>query len=145
MGLKGIIDDWVLLVLRAVHANPDAVDLFHIVVLFFVWAVIGKLHGKLGWDEPGCVKDAAVQEAVAGIAFLLGLDVDDDFSLAATGQGDGKADVKDDTSFAGDFVLQFIIDDFSVGEPRFYKYMADFDWVCINVLFNYRRVMFSTA
>ena len=81
MGLKGIINYGVFLVLRAVHANPDAVDLFHIVVLFFVWAVIGKLHGKLGWDEPGCVKDAAVQEAVAGIAFLLGFYVDDDFAL----------------------------------------------------------------
>ena len=36
MGLKGIINYGVFLVLRAVHANPDAVDLFHIVVLFFV-------------------------------------------------------------------------------------------------------------
>ena len=101
MGLKGIIDNGVLLVLRAVHANPDAVDLFHIVVLFFVWAVIGKFHGKLGWDKPCCVEDAAVQEAVAGIAFLLGLDVDDDFCLAAVRQGDGKADVKDSAAFAG--------------------------------------------
>ena len=36
MWLKGIINYGVLLVLRAIHANPDAVDLFHIVVLFFV-------------------------------------------------------------------------------------------------------------
>ena len=48
MGLKGIIDDGVLLVLRAVHANPDAVDLLDIVILGCVRAVIGKLHGKLG-------------------------------------------------------------------------------------------------
>ena len=93
MGLKGIIDYGVFLVLRAVHANPDAVDLFHIVVLLLVWAVIGKLHGKLGWDKPGCVEDAAVQEAVAGIAFLLGLDIDDDFSFAATGQGESGVDL----------------------------------------------------
>ena len=36
MGLKGIINYGVFLVLRAVHANPDAVDLFHIVVLLLV-------------------------------------------------------------------------------------------------------------
>ena len=60
-----------------------------------------------------------VQEAVAGIAFLLGLDVDDDFRLAATGQGDCKAYVKDDTAFAGNFVFQLIIDDFPVGISLF--------------------------
>ena len=36
MRLKGIIDNGVLLVLRAVHANPDAVDLLHVIVLFLV-------------------------------------------------------------------------------------------------------------
>lgn len=45
MGLKGIIDDGVLLVLRAVHANTDAVDLLDIVILGCIRAVIGKLHG----------------------------------------------------------------------------------------------------
>ena len=94
MWLKGIIDYGVFLVLRAVHANPDAVDFLDVVVLLLVGAVVGKLHGKLGWDKPGCVEDATVQEAVAGIAFPLGLDVDDDFCFAATGQGDGKADVE---------------------------------------------------
>ena len=36
MWLKGIINDGVLLVLRAVHANPDAVDLLYVVVLLLV-------------------------------------------------------------------------------------------------------------
>ena len=36
MGLKGIIDDGVLFVLRAVHANPDAVDFLDVVVLLLV-------------------------------------------------------------------------------------------------------------
>ena len=36
MGLKGIIDDKVLLVLWAVHANPEAVDFLDVVVLLLV-------------------------------------------------------------------------------------------------------------
>ena len=48
MRLKGIIDYRVLLVLRAVHADPDAVDFLDVVVLLLVGAVVGKLHGKLG-------------------------------------------------------------------------------------------------
>ena len=115
MWLKGIIDYGVFLVLRAVHANPDAVDLLYVVVLLLVWAVIGKFHRKLGWDKPGCVEDTAVQETVAGIAFLLCLDVDNDFALVAIGQGNGKADVKDSTTFAGTFAFQLVIDNFPVG------------------------------
>ena len=36
MRVQGIGDDGVFLVRRAIHTNPDAVDLLHIVVLFFV-------------------------------------------------------------------------------------------------------------
>ena len=36
MWFKGIINDVVLLVLRAVHANPDAVDFLDVVVLLLV-------------------------------------------------------------------------------------------------------------
>ena len=43
MRLKGIIDNGVLLVLWAVHANPDAVDFLDVVVLASVVLISTKL------------------------------------------------------------------------------------------------------
>ena len=68
---------------------------------------------------------------------MLGFHVDDDFTAAAIGQDDGKADVVDDTAFVGDFVFKFIIDDFLVGKPWLYEYLAYLYGVFVDALFNY--------